>query len=314
MKMELRHLRTFVATVEQGTVSGAAERLHIAQPALSRQIRDLEAELGVRLFERFRKRLVLTADGEALLGQSRALLDAARALIERARTLDERQGGTLRIAATPQSIEGVLASSLRRHSKRHPNVVIELAESSGPELLAMVERGDVHLAIALRGLAQNYRDAAGAIATADLRPVEFVAVSAERTPLTDARTIDIVELARHPLLMLDHTFFVRNLVDSACRVAGVRPNVVFESRTPHTLLALAEAGHGVAVVPSVLPTHRYRLRAVLIAHNRRLLRETLIICWSRQRELPRFVDEFRRSLIVRTRAAASGRARGSARA
>src|SRR5215475_8401298 len=77
--MELRHLRTFVAVAEQGTVSKASARLGVAQPALSRQIQDLESDLGVRLFDRIRRRLVLTSAGEQLLADCRSVLGAVGA-------------------------------------------------------------------------------------------------------------------------------------------------------------------------------------------------------------------------------------------
>jgi DNA-binding transcriptional LysR family regulator len=85
--MDLRHLRTFVTVAEQGTVSKASLRLRVAQPALSRQIGDLEAELGVRLFDRIRRRLVLTGEGEQLLEDCRAVLGAVSSLNERAQLL-----------------------------------------------------------------------------------------------------------------------------------------------------------------------------------------------------------------------------------
>ncbi len=84
--MDLRHARTFVTVAELGTVSKAAERLHTAQPALSRQISNLEQELGLKLFDRVGRRLVLTSDGEQLLGDFRSLLSYASAVGERARS------------------------------------------------------------------------------------------------------------------------------------------------------------------------------------------------------------------------------------
>src|SRR4051812_31735817 len=110
--MDLRHLRTFVAVAEQGTVSKAALRLHTAQPALSRQIRDLEGELGLKLFDRVRRRLILTGEGEQLLGECRTILGAVASLGERAQGLRRADRGILRVAATPQTIDGVFAPFL----------------------------------------------------------------------------------------------------------------------------------------------------------------------------------------------------------
>ena len=85
---------------------------------------------------------------------------------------------------------------------------------------------------------------------------------------------------------------MRHTFDAACRLAGVKPTVFLESRAPHALLALAEAGHGVAIVPSVQPTNRYRLRVSRIAHRGRALTEQLTILWDRRRALPAHAKDF----------------------
>ena len=107
--MDLRHARTFVTVADLGTVSKAAARLHIAQPALSRQIRDLEQELGLKLFDRVGRRLVLTGEGEQLLGDCRGLLNCASSIGERAQQLRRGDAGILKVAASPQFIEGTLS-------------------------------------------------------------------------------------------------------------------------------------------------------------------------------------------------------------
>ncbi|MFL5094668.1 MAG: LysR family transcriptional regulator substrate-binding protein [Xanthobacteraceae bacterium] len=105
-------------------------------------------------------------------------------------------------------------------------------------------------------------------------------------------------LAAYPLLLLDPSFYVRQTFDAACRLAGVKPNIFIESRTPHALLALAEAGHGVAIVPSVLPIHRYRLRIARLTHGRKPLRERFAVLWDNRRVLPPYAEDFRQSLAA----------------
>ena len=99
--MDLRHTRTFVTVAELGTVSKAAQRLRIAQPALSRQISALEEELGIKLFDRVGRRLRLTGEGEQLLGDCRGLLNYAAGVGDRARDLRRGDVGVLKVAATP---------------------------------------------------------------------------------------------------------------------------------------------------------------------------------------------------------------------
>jgi DNA-binding transcriptional LysR family regulator len=122
--MDLRHLRTFVTVAEQGTVSKAAARLGVAQPALSRQIQDLEEDLGIKLFDRIRRRLVLTSEGEQLLGNCHGILGAIGSLKERAHLLRRPDAGVLKVAATPQTIDGVLSGFLSHYGKSRPNVQI----------------------------------------------------------------------------------------------------------------------------------------------------------------------------------------------
>ena len=110
--------------------------------------------------------------------------------------------------------------------------------------------------------------------------------------LGGARIIDIASLGRYPLLLLDSGYSVRKMFDAACRLAEVEPNILLESRAPHTLLALAEAGRGVAIIPSILTADRYDLRIVRVAFRQKLLRERLIIQWDKRRPIPSYAESF----------------------
>jgi DNA-binding transcriptional LysR family regulator len=288
--MDLRHARTFVTVAEVGTVTRAAVRLHVAQPALSRQIADLEQEFGLRLFDRVGRRLMLTGEGAQLLADCRHLLSAATSLRERAQALRGGDTGVLRVAASPQFIEGVFANFLHRYRERCPNVRVELIESiAWTDTLGMLERGDIHLG-------QNLLRAVAAgdkrFASRTLGVVDLLAAS--REPLKAARgdAIEIARLASDPLLLLDTSFVSRRTLDATCRLAGLEPNVFFESRTPHTLLAMAERGHGVAIVPSAVQISRYALHVSAVTHRGKPVRERLAVFWDARRTLPRYAIEF----------------------
>ena len=287
--MDLRHLRTFVTVAEQGTVSKAALSLRVAQPALSRQIAELEVELGIKLFDRIRRRLVLTGEGERLLADCRNILSAVNSLGERAELLRRADAGVLRVAATPQMIDGVFSTFLHRYAARFPKVQIKLSEAVGTEPLAKLERGELHLAINfLQAIqAENHE-----FESFPLPPLEFLAASHESLRLGSGGNIEVGKLAAYPLLLLESSFFARTTFDAACRLAGLKPQIFIESRAPHTLLALAEAGHGVAIVPSVLPTHRYRLRIARITYRQKPLQGFLTVLWDRRRALPQYARDF----------------------
>ena len=103
-------------------------------------------------------------------------------------------------------------------------------------------------------------------------------------------------LASYPLLLLEAGYSVRVQFNAACRLANVKPNILFESRAPHTLLALAEARHGVAIIPSLLRTDRYELSILRVAHRGKPLREGLVVQWDNRRPILPYAANFREAL------------------
>jgi LysR family nitrogen assimilation transcriptional regulator len=283
--MESRRLRTFVAVAELGSVSKAAVRLRIGQPALSRQIGELQQELGLRLFDHVGRGLVLTAEGEQLLADCRRVLADLDAVRERAEVLRGGDRGVLKVAAPPHTIESVLSRFLPGYAERFPNVHVQLTEALGPAQTALLERGDVHVGIRLDQGDPRFESRV-------LPPADALAVAAPSVDLGQAGVIDVRSLASYPLLLLDPGYSVRRLFDAACRLADVRPNILLESRAPHTLLALAEIGRGVAIIPSLQRTDRYNLRIARVTHGRKPVRERVAIQWDKRRRLPPYAVTF----------------------
>ncbi len=292
--MDLRQLRTFVTTAERGSVSLASAELRVAQPALSRQIQALERELGIKLFDRIRRRLVLTAEGRLLLVDCRGALNLANSIKERAQLLQRADAGVLSIAATPQTIDGVLSGFLTRYNKARPNVHVKLIEAIGAELPAVLHRGEAHFILTTARTIEPVDQSVEAIW---LPSLDFVAAIGRNETLAATSRIDLRLLESRPLLLLNQSFAVRQAFDAACRIAELRPNIRFESRTPHTLLALAEAGLGIAVIPSVLPTHRYNLRIVRLTYRNKPLRERYALVFDKRRAHPPAAEEFRNALV-----------------
>ena len=293
--MDLRRLRTFVSVAELGSVSKAALRLHISQPGLSRQLQELQQELGLRLFDRIGRRLVLTAEGEQLLGSCRNLLSQVSSLSEQAEALKRGDTGTLNVAASPIQIETALSTFLPRYAEQYPNVKVKVVESAGANTLAMLERGDIHLGIALIDIAQADERH---FAIYSVRPLELMAACHPSYPLRVGSTIDIGQIASHPLFLWDTTFSGRNKFDAICRLAGIKPNILIESRAEHTKLALAEAGLGIAIISTTVQTHRYQLRTVRITYKREPILEPLAVVWDKRRVLPRYAHDFCETLAA----------------
>ena len=289
--MDLRRLRTFVAVAELGSVSKAAQALRITQPALSRQVASLEEELGFELFERAGRRLLLSARGEQLLGDCRSLLAHAASLGERVGALRRGDIHTLRIAASALTIEALFPTFLARYAARHPEVKLALLEADAAAHLGMLERGEAHVAVnVVNSMEVDERRFA-----THLLPRFHVTAAAVPSLIAEAGdAIDIRRLAKYPLLVLDTSFGTRNVFDAACRLADVRPNVLVESRAVHALLALAEVGHGVAIVPSILRADRRKLRTMRVTLRREPhpLQISLAVLWDIRRTLPRCAVDF----------------------
>jgi LysR family cyn operon transcriptional activator len=285
--MNFRHLRTFVAIAEAGGIARAGARLHLSQPAASRQILALEADLGVQLFDRI------------LLWQCRRLLTDADSLTERARALKTGQTGILRVGATPQTIESLLVNFLTHYERRHPRVEIHLIEDGGIRLAGRLERGDVHLIIPA-GVENHFHYRL-------LYPVYMLAVLPESHRLSGSAVIDVAELADEPLLRLGPGFASRDWFDAACQIAHIRPHVRLESAAPQTLIALAATGKGIALVPSTVLISRGKVRAVPLVYRRAPIGRWLNIAWYPQRFLARYAEQFIEELLVHVRRDYPGR-------
>lgn len=299
-RMELRHLRYFVAVAETGAFSRAAARLHITQPALWRQVRDLELELDVPLFERVGRRVRVTSAGESLLRRSREVLAGVQQLTVHAQAVRGGEVGRLSIGATPQVIQNVLAPFLTRYLKSRPGVDIHLVEEGGVRALGLVERGAVDLALAIRSGNDGLE---GRL----LFPVRVLTAVAPLHRLARRATIDITDLQDERVLLLRQGFGTREMFDGACRVAHVHVRVVLEAGDPQSLIALGEAGRGVAIVPSTVSFTGRKVHVSPIRHARASLGMWGWIVWDPSRFLPAFARSFIDGLVAYTHRTYPGR-------
>jgi DNA-binding transcriptional LysR family regulator len=287
--VDLRHLRYFVAVADAGGFSKAAARLRVSQPALWRQVRQLEHDLGVRLFDRIGRQVRITGQGEDLLAQGRDLLAHAESLGERARASGAGHTGILRLGATPQTLES-LAGFLARWSRSSPGVSLRLIEDGGAQLLDRLEAGELHLALTLGG-DPRFRWRL-------LFPIRVLAVIPAGHRLVRRRTVEVADLVQEALLLLRPGFGSREWFDAACRAVHARPRVLLESGAPGTLIALAREGHGVAVVPSTVQFTRTRVRPVPILHAGVSLGRWMAANWDPRRFLASYAERFVEALAA----------------
>jgi LysR family cyn operon transcriptional activator len=296
--MNLRHLRAFVSIADAGGFARGANRMNLSQPALSRQIHALETELGVPLFDRIGRRVQLTSEGEDLLRRSRHLLTEADSLGERARLLKAGETGILRVGATPQVIENTLANFLTQYRRRHPAVEVHLVEDGGVRLPSRLERGDVHLA---------FTPANARFEGTLLYPMHVLAALPPTHRLGRRVTLEITELAEEPLLLLRRDFGSREWFDAACSIAHIQPRVLLESAAPHTLIALAASGYGIAIIPSNAQVPRGAVRAVPLVRRGASVGRWAMIAWDSQRFLAPYAEHFIEEIVAYCRRDYPGR-------
>ncbi len=246
--MELRHLRYFAAVAEELNFSRAAERLHMAQPPLSVQVRALEAELGTPLLERDRRRVSLTQAGREFLDQARAILLAADSAKARARSAASGVVGKLVLGYTASSMfNTVLPHSIRTFRNAYPQVALTFREMSSLDQLDALHERTIDLGVLRKP----------DISTADGLSIEpwyaapLLVVMADDHPLAAGPAVSVKDLRADPFIMYprDAGIGLYWRVMELCRRAGFRPEIAQQVREASTIVGLVAAGAGVAIVP-----------------------------------------------------------------
>lgn len=282
--MELRHIRYFTAVAETLNISRAASQLRITQPALSRQIRDLEADLGLPLFERGARRLRLTAAARDLLEHGRQVLNEVDAFRQRALALQDGETGVLRVGATPQTLERLFAPVLARYVRLQPRVEVQLFEKHPAAALEALRTGELHLGCTLH-------QPEGGAGSRLLGVVPLLAVR-KASPRQRGERLDVRALDAEPLLLLMPGFGSRDLFDAACRVAGVQPRVLLQSAAAQTLLAFAREGAGTAVLPGSFAFGGRGLCVRRLELDGAPLEARVAVQWNPGRFLPAYAERF----------------------
>jgi LysR family cyn operon transcriptional activator len=242
----------------------------------------------------------LTSQGEDLLLRSRRLLAEAESLGERARQLKSGETGILRVAATPQVIENLLADFLAPYRRRHPGVEVHLVEDGGARLIGRLERGEVHLSITPAGMTRFEGQL--------LYPIHVVAALPSAHRLARRPLLEITELEGEPLMLPQRGFGSREWFDIACDIAHIRPRVLLESAAPRTLVALAAADYAIAILPSNARVSGEGVRAIPLLHRGASIGRWTHIAWDSQRFLAPYAEHFVTELVIRCRRDFPGRA------
>jgi DNA-binding transcriptional LysR family regulator len=269
--MELRQLEYFVAVVEEANFTRAAERLHVAQPGVSAQLKRLEHELGQELLDRSGRSVRPTEVGAAVLPYARAALSAVSGVRLAVEELTGLVRGHVAIGTvTSHNVD--LPTLLAEFHEDHPAVEITLTADSSDRLVDALRGGRLDAAI----IAYGTTPPPGLEIHIVTEDAVVAAVSRDHE-LAKRSTIPLDALRDQVLISLPRGAGIRSLLDEACAAAGFTPHIAFEAGTPAVLAELAARGLGVAIVPSGIVRRREDLHALTI--TRPPLRGALAFAW-----------------------------------
>lgn len=245
--MELRQLRYFAAVAEELHFGRAAKRMNISQPPLSMQIRNLEEELGTRLFNRTSRQVELTSAGEVFLVRVVQILAALDGAAESARQAGQGNIGRLAVGFIGPAMDAFLPEIIRGFQSRYPKITLALSELGTSRQIEDLYSGKIQI-----GFARLYRHKPDGLAVQVIWQEPYVLAVPSDHPFARQEKIALSQLKNEPFIMYPRSVQPQ-LYDSmiACfKKSGFTPNIVQEARTKHTTIALVAAGLGLAVVPS----------------------------------------------------------------
>ena len=246
--MEFHQLRYFIAAAEDLSISGAAKRLHVTQPALSRQVAVLEAELGVALFDRIRKRIHLTDAGRFFLPKARQIICDAETAAQQLREQFGKARRTLRLGFLTPFLDDLVAPAVREFRQRHPKAQVSLFELPPRAQLDRLRNHELDAAI-LGNISDTDRTF---FTIRTLSRHKMAAVLPEDHRLAGKKSIKLQALSRESWVSLSDAFFPgrREFLRSICQSAGFEPMIATEVDSLSMMLGAVTAGEGVAVMPA----------------------------------------------------------------
>src|SRR2546425_1058467 len=248
--MELRHLRYFLAVGEALNFTKAAAQLRVAQPALSRQVQDLEDEIGVDLLKRSPRGVTLTAEGKLFLEEVRQLLMRADESVEKVRALARGEYGELHVGYAPSPTVEILPPALAAFQKAVPRVKVFLHDLSSDELITGLQNGTLELAI----MVPPAGDQTAGIQFEVLRTYPLCVAMTGMHPFARMKSISLEKLAAEPLVVLRRKDYPESAhyLDRLFASIPAKPAIAVECDSASSLITEVEAGRGIALATPVL--------------------------------------------------------------
>jgi DNA-binding transcriptional LysR family regulator len=238
--MDIKQLKYFIAIAEEGSISKAAKRLHMAQPPLSQQLKAMESELGVELFERSTRKLEITSSGQAMYHKAKQILKLMDIAIKEVKDISDGLAGKLSIGTVSAAGATFLPQLISNFHSKFPNISFEIIDEDTPRIIELLSKGFIDIGI----IRTPYNTEGFKVINLPEEPM----IVASKTDYWDKnrKVITIKELNLLPLVL--HRRYEKT-IGELCNKKGFSPNIICKSNDVRTILLWANAGIGVAIIP-----------------------------------------------------------------
>ncbi|SMC16037.1 DNA-binding transcriptional regulator, LysR family [Clostridium acidisoli DSM 12555] len=282
--MDIRQLRYFLTIVEEGSITKAAAKLHIAQPPLSHQLKLLEEELEIKLIERNTRKIQITDAGRILQYRSKQILELAENTRQELKDLKEGFKGVLSLGTVPSSSTTILLNKLNEFHNKYPHVNFKIRESNTSEILKLLSIGTIEVGIILTPFNSEKFESL-------LLPSEpmMVAVKSNMYFSSTETSVDLNDLINKPLI-IDNKF--KDMLITSCQQAGFEPTILCENEDARAVLLWVNAGIGIGIVPKSAANLIPSLNLKYIEINELSLKTNPAVVWLKNRYLSDVVKNF----------------------
>jgi len=294
MNITIRQIEAFLKVAEFGSFTRAAERLHVAQPALSQHVRDLEDELGIRLFDRTTRRVELTEGGREFRNTAAKIVEDLELAARHAHELSTRKRGKVAIATPPLLAGAILPWAIADFRAQYPGVQVSVVEAQADDIVEQVRSGEVDCGLG------TFRAGEDGIVSTAVTSDSLSLFCPPSHPFAKLKRMNWRELDGQPLVTLTRDSGIRVLVELGCETAQIGMSIAYEVSHVTTALSMVEAGLGVAVLPTYarIAARKDALAAIPLV-NPTITRDIVLITQAGRSVSPAF-SSFAQVLTKRT--------------
>lgn len=274
--MDIKQLTYFLTIAEAGSISKAAEKLHMAQPPLSHQLKLLEQELNVKLFERNTRKLQITPEGLALSHRAKQMLQFMDTTVKEVKDISKGLQGTLSIGTVSSAGAALLPSHIQSFLKKYPNINFQILDESTNKIVELLHNGVIDIGIVCTPYNNEMLEAI------NLANEPMVAVGTKLPWKTNKKSIALTDIKNEHLIVQER--YEKNIVE-LCRKSAFDPKIFCKSNDVRTLLLWASNGIGLAIVPKICISLIQNQNLKFIEINEPSLSVGTAIIWEKNRYL-----------------------------